>query len=251
MTQHANPSPRRTAPLVMILLPGVIYVLLVLCSLSGVAESRLPRNQCTIIKNPMPLPPVGVVSANPERSEVIARKWFDWYYVHTDFRGYRIYAGEYKGVPMFAAFIGLGSASAAFIMEELIAYDAQTVIRLGTNDYNVTAADKVHIVRECHGLVGVMQDYGIDQREWGVGIESDRGLVETLQQVSREQFPEIQVETSVGYNIDGFYSFFNPDNVAAVPDAVRRLQRVYETKYGATVRDMETCSVLFAGKIHG
>lgn len=66
----------------------------------------------------------------------------------------------------------LGSASAAFIMEELAAYDAKVVVRLGTNDYNTTEADinKVYVVQECHGLYGLFRDYGFPAREWGRGI---------------------------------------------------------------------------------
>lgn len=225
----------------------------IMCLIATVLGGTLPREQCTIMKSPLGIPPLGIVSANPDRVAVVAQKWFDWYHVHTDFRGYKVFVGEYKRVPLFAAYIGLGSASAAFLTEELIAYGAKSIIRLGTNDYNVTASSEheVNVVQRCHGLVGLMQDYGIDREQWGMGIDSNKELVAALLDTARTQFPQINTKLAVGYNIDAFYSFFNPNAVAANAATVRQLQKKYETVDGATVRDMETCAVLMMGKLRG
>ena len=110
---------------------------------------------------------------------------------------------------------------------ELVAFGAKAVIRLGTNDYNVTSDKDVYIVQKCHGLLGLMQDYGIDQSYWGTGITSDASLVQELQNTAKK-YPEIASHVATGYNIDAFYSFFDPDRVAANPDAVRALQHRYE-----------------------
>jgi uridine phosphorylase len=224
--------------------------LVLLLAVVASVYSKLPKDECTIIKSPLPIPPVGVVCANPDRARLIATDYFDWYYTHTDFRGYKVYVGESKGVQLFSAFIGLGSASAAFMMEELVAHDVQVVIRLGTNDYNVTEADvkKVYVVQECHNMIGLKRDYGYPEDELDVGIPADAGLVQAMIEAA-PRFPEIQVIKSIGYNVDAFYSFFDPTNVAYDPERVRNIIAQYEKKR-ANCRDMETCAVLLIGQIH-
>jgi len=82
----------------------LLVIAVALCAAPTFAS--LPRKECTIMKNPMPIPPVGVVCANPERAQLIATKYLDYYFIHTDFRGYRVYVGEYKGAPIFVGYIG-------------------------------------------------------------------------------------------------------------------------------------------------
>lgn len=65
------------------------------------------------------------------------------------------------------------------------------------------------------------------------------------------KFPEIQAIRSIGYNIDAFYSFFDPENVAKNVTAVNDLIRYYQQDVHATVRDMETCAVLLVGEMRG
>jgi len=213
--------------------------------------AKLPKDECTIIKNPMPIPPVGVVCANPERVSIIAREHFDWFFIHTDFRGYQVYVGEYQGVKLFAAYIGLGSASAAFMMEELVANDVKVVIRLGTNDYNITENDvnNVYVVNQCFGLTGLMRDYGFPDSELGGSLPADKALVQSLID-SAPSFPEIKVVPSIGYNIDAFYSFLDPLKVAKNASRVKEMIATYEKK-GANCRDMETCAVLLVGQVQG
>jgi len=199
----------------------------------------------------MPIPPVGVVCANPDRASLIAREHFEWYYTHTDFRGYKLYVGQYQGVQLFAAYIGLGSASAAFMMEELIANDAQVVIRLGTNDYNITEKDvnNLYVVNTCFGLTGLMRDYGFPESDWGGPIPANPALIQSLLNEG-PSFPKLNIKNSIGYNIDAFYSFLDPKNVAKNSTFVQNLIYQYEKK-GAICRDMETCAVLLTGQVHG
>jgi len=225
-------------------------LLLVLFIIFSLTQAKLPRSECTIMKSPLSIPRVGVVCANPERAELIATQYFEYFYIHTDFRGYKVYVGTYKSVPMFAAYIGLGSASAAFLMEELIAYDAQVIIRLGTNDYNITERDvkNVYIIEQSMGLTGLMQDYGFPPNEWGRPIRSNPELVTALMNTAKK-IDNIVPKLSIGYNIDAFYSFFDSHNVAKYPDNVRMLQKKYEDN-NASCRDMETAAVLLLGEIH-
>lgn len=227
-----------------IIISIIIFSILIYLSFAGLQ----PKDR-TIIKSPLPIPKVGMVCANPDRAKYIAEQMLDYYWVHTNFRGYTLYVGQYKDTPIFVGYIGLGSASAAFMTEEIISSGAQVIIRLGTNDYNTTISDvnKVYIVEKCYGLAGLMQDLGFPSEEWGKPFFADSDLVSQLEEVGRS-IPEINVTTASGYNIDAFYAFLDPSNVAVDSDAVRRLEAKYEN-YGCTVRDMETCAVLMLGQI--
>ncbi|MEL9999756.1 MAG: nucleoside phosphorylase [Desulfurococcaceae archaeon] len=50
----------------------------------------------------------------------------------SDIRGYHVYTGLYRGVPVTVAVHGIGSASAVLVLEELIMLGARVVVRLGT-----------------------------------------------------------------------------------------------------------------------
>lgn len=50
----------------------------------------------------------------------------------SEYRGYRVYNGEFKGVPITVASTGIGGPSAAIAVEELIKCGAKTIIRVGS-----------------------------------------------------------------------------------------------------------------------
>jgi len=212
---------------------------------------KLPIDECTIIKDPNPLPPVGVISANPARSLLIAQKYFDNYTVNTDFRGFQVYTGFYKGVSIFAANTGLGGPACAFLVEELIAHDVQVIIRLGTNDYNVTENDlnNVYVVKSVAGVYGLMRDYGSREDQWGTLTYSSPDLVSALLDTA-QTMPNITAVPSQGYSIDGFYSFFDPENVAGNVTAVNEMISFYQS-IGCNVRDMEAGSLLYVAQLRG
>jgi len=230
---------------------GIWIVLVYICFACQGVQSKLPVSECTIIKDPAPLPAVGVISANPARALLIAEKHFDTYYNHTNFRGFQVYKGTYKGVPIFAANTGLGGPAAAFLVEELIAHEVQVIIRLGTNDYNVTDLDlnNVYLVESVRGLYGLMRDYGYPADSWGTPIASDSALIQLLNQTA-QRMPNITAVLSKGYTIDAFYAFFDPPNVAENPNQVDEYITQYQQD-GCNVRDMESASVLLVGQMRG
>ncbi|KAL6072720.1 hypothetical protein QOT17_005267 [Balamuthia mandrillaris] len=230
----------------MIPVVAIVYLALVLP-----ATAKLPVDECTIIKNPAALPKAGVVCANPARALIIAERYFDSYEVHTDFRGFQVYTGTYKGKKLFAANTGLGASAAAFLMEELIAHDAEVIVRLGTNDYNVTEADlnNVYVLKSVRGLWGLPRDYGLPSDLWGEAIPADTSLVSTILSVA-QQFKNVTAVPSLGYSIDGFYSFFDPVQVAARPNTVKDMILDYQAE-GCNCRDMESGAVLMMGKLRG
>ena len=65
------------------------------------------------------------------RAEKIAKQ-FDSYHLVTQSRGYTVYSGEYKGVPMTACGMGMGGPNFAIGMHELANMGADTFVRIGS-----------------------------------------------------------------------------------------------------------------------
>jgi 5'-methylthioadenosine phosphorylase len=72
-----------------------------------------------------------VVSGDPARVRLLATFLEDSRLVN-DVRGYLVYTGKYKGVPVSVAVHGIGSPSAALVIEELAMLGARIIVRLGT-----------------------------------------------------------------------------------------------------------------------
>jgi len=65
------------------------------------------------------------------RAEKIAKQ-FDSYHLVTESRGYTVYSGEFKGVPMTACGMGMGGPNFAIGMHELANMGADTFVRIGS-----------------------------------------------------------------------------------------------------------------------
>jgi uridine phosphorylase len=207
-----------------------------------------------------------------------------------------VYNGTYKGKEMFVANTGLGGPACAFLVEELIAHGVETIVRLGTDDYNVTSAmvrahppghllsdlpvifclltqfcfavralsvlvlvtlrdtggktnktNTIFVLESVRGTYGLPRDYGIASDEWGDAIPTDPVLRKALFEAAKK-FPNITTEKGVGYSIDGFYSFFDPKDVAAHPPVVQAMIDEYQQQ-GCNCRDMESGALLMLGQL--
>ncbi|MEM5833768.1 MAG: nucleoside phosphorylase, partial [Candidatus Aenigmatarchaeota archaeon] len=72
-----------------------------------------------------------VIAGDPARV-VLLSTLLDEARMVSDVRGYHVYTGLYRGVPITVAVHGIGSASAVLVLEELIMLGAKVVVRLGT-----------------------------------------------------------------------------------------------------------------------
>ncbi len=72
-----------------------------------------------------------VVVGDPKRAEQIAEMLEKPKLVNKN-RGFLVYTGEWRGVPVSVAVHGIGAASAAIVFEELNMLGAKVMVRLGT-----------------------------------------------------------------------------------------------------------------------
>ncbi len=75
--------------------------------------------------------PYVLLPGDPERVIRIAKKW-DYFEVKAKHREYVTCTGNFKGAPISATSTGIGSASTAIAIEELLRIGANTFIRVGT-----------------------------------------------------------------------------------------------------------------------
>ncbi len=80
---------------------------------------------------PGDVPRYVLLPGDPERVERIAETWDEWRLVARH-REYVTYVGKYRGAPIAATSTGIGSASTAIAVEELLRVGADTFIRVGS-----------------------------------------------------------------------------------------------------------------------
>lgn len=72
-----------------------------------------------------------IIAGDPARINLL-KEFLEEPRLVSNVRSYYVYTGFYKGVPITLAVHGVGSGSAALIIEELIMLGAKAIIRLGT-----------------------------------------------------------------------------------------------------------------------
>jgi purine-nucleoside phosphorylase len=204
-----------------------------------------------ILSNEKVLPPVGIIAAHPGRIERIAKEFLENGAVHTDYRGYKVYTGTYKGQPVFAAYTGIGGASASLMIENLIVAGAKKIVRVGTNDNDALDQDltTLTIVEETMGLHGMMLEYGFSDEEAGQSQKASPKIIASIQSAAKKANTS-HVVLAKGYNLDAYHVYSNPRRFAK--DAQRIEDKIARYKAaGATVRDMESGTLFMLGSLRG
>lgn len=144
------------------------------------------------------LPEKGIICAHPGRARRIATEFFDNYFLHTDYRGYQIYTGQYQDHEVFVANTGIGAPAAAFLLEEMIGFGARRILRLGSNDGKFTDY-KLNVVEKTTLPLGLCHDYDFSQ----ASINISKSLKYVIQK-SLEKF-DIPSGFTTNRHIDGYF----------------------------------------------
>lgn len=204
-----------------------------------------------ILSNDKLLPPMGIIAAHPGRVERIAKEFFENAELHTDYRGYKVYTGTYNGQPVFAAYTGIGGASASLMIENLIVAGAKKIVRVGTNDNDALDQDltTLTVVEETMGLHGMMLEYGFSDEEAGQSQKASPCIIASIQAAAKKA-KTAHVTVAKGYNLDAYHVYSNPSRFAK--DGKRIEEKIAKYKAaGATVRDMESGTLFMLGKLRG
>jgi purine-nucleoside phosphorylase len=159
--------------------------------------------QDTIVLNKsLRLPSNGMICAHPQRVKRIAREFLTHVRTHTDYRGYQLYVGFYQGEEVFVANTGIGAPAAAFLLEELVAFGAKRIIRVGSNDssfreYGLT------LVEETTLPLGLKQDYQLKHLH-KVRVNDYLGFMINL----RAKKLNFNISFAENQHIDGYYASY-------------------------------------------
>lgn len=154
-----------------------------------------------VLTKSIPLPPNGIICAHPKRVKKIADKFLKNTMIHTDYRGYQIYVGDYQDQRVFVANTGIGAPAAAFLIEELIAFGAKRIIRVGSNDSNFNGY-KLNLVQETTVPLGLKKDYKLLDES----VEVDQYL--RLKITMKAHKLGIELIETINEHIDGYYADF-------------------------------------------
>lgn len=180
--------------------------------------------QDTIVLNKkLSIPSKGLICAHPGRVERIAKDFLKDSYLHTDYRGYQIYIGTFREEQFFVANTGIGAPAAAFLLEELIAFGAKKIIRLGSNDSNYTDL-ALTLVEETSLPRGLLHDYEMEKLK----TVKINGYLEFMISLKASKLG-LKLTRSNNKHIDGYYV-------------------AHRERQGSS--DMETGALYFLGHFH-
>lgn len=158
--------------------------------------------QDTIVLNKsIALPTNGIICAHPGRVERIAREYLNDAQLHTNYRGYQIYTGYFENQFVFVANTGIGAPAAAFLLEELVAFGARKIIRLGSNDSQFTEY-QISLVKETTLPPGLVKDYNIGRTS--VKINDYMDFMITLKSIKMG----LKLNECKNTHVDGYYAAF-------------------------------------------
>jgi uridine phosphorylase len=203
-----------------------------------------------LISNDKNLPSIGIIAAHPERIERIANEFLKHVECHTDFRGYKIYTGDFKGKRVFAAYTAMGGPSVSMLLENLIVAGAKKIVRVGTsdNDNQDQNLKALTIVTETMGLHGMMLEYGYAIEELGMPLKASEKLISEIQAAAARK--NVKVQLAKGYNIDAYHVYSNPARFAKNPEIILKKIEYYKSQ-GATIRDMESGTLFMISQLRG
>lgn len=227
-----------------------VFIFTLLCSLSPIEAMYTPNGTTTdILSNDKSLPPFGIIAAHPGRVERIAKEFLQDVDLHTDYRGYKVYTGTYKGQKIFVAYTGIGGPSAAIMLENLIVAGAKKIVRIGTNDNDAEEQDltALTVVEETMGLNGIMLEYGFSPEEADQGQPASPSLISSIISAAQKSKTS-RVELAKAYNLDAYHVYSNPDRFAKNGKIIQEKIQSYKDK-GATVRDMESGTLFMLGQL--
>ncbi len=81
---------------------------------------------------PDDLAPYVLLPGDPGRARRIAERYLEDARIYNDHRGLLGYTGRYRGMPVSVQTTGMGTPSAAIVVEELIQLGAKRLVRIGT-----------------------------------------------------------------------------------------------------------------------
>lgn len=82
-----------------------------------------------------------IAVGDPGRARAIASNILENPKLVNEYRGYLVFTGQYKGIPMTIATHGIGGPSAAIVFEELSMMGARYIVRLGSTGAMVDGID--------------------------------------------------------------------------------------------------------------
>lgn len=204
-----------------------------------------------LISNDKVLAPLGIIAAHPERVERIAHEFLSNTELHTDYRGYKVYTGDYNGKRIFVAYTAMGGPSVAMILENLIVAGAKKIVRIGTSDNDNQEQDlsTLTVLSETMGLEGMMLEYGYLPEELGLSFFASSEITTDIMRTAKKM-RNIRIEFTKGYNIDAYHVYSNPSRFAKNPDVIRKKIEDYKSR-GATIRDMESGTLFMISQLRG
>jgi uridine phosphorylase len=193
---------------------------------------------------PGEIPPLVLLPGDPDRSKLIAEKYFDEPEQVAKKREYWSFKGTYKGEPVAVCSTGIGCPSAAIALEELIKVGCTTFVRVGTAGAISPLLSNGDIVI----FTASVRDDGTSKQYVPVEYPAVSDPVLTSELVRAAENRGATYRVGIGHSKDSFYSEF-PEMVADPSRMKARWDMMKKTNVLAT--EMEAASLFVIGQLRG
>ncbi len=182
-----------------------------------------------VLNKTQKIPEKGIICAHPNRVQRIINEFLEDPKEHTNYRGYQVYTGLYKGEEVFAANTGIGAPAAAFLLEELKTFGAKKIIRVGSND-TLENHHSLSLVKRTTLPLGLLDNYGLSSNFGQVEIEPliRRSIKKTARNMG------LEIKDKRNRHIDGYYS----------------VNFLKQNKYKYSSADMESGALYLLGHLY-
>lgn len=207
--------------------------------------SKFTIDQNIIIKSQVP--PIGIVSSNPERVLRLKDKLLQEPKQLVSSWGATVFIGKnHFNQEMFWAIAPMGASGSGLAFHELMVAGAKKIVRFGSNDVWITKenTDSIVIVKETRGLRGLSWDYGLEENQIDIPIPASKALVETFTHIAIKK--QIPYDHRTCFNVDDYHAYLYPEN-SMDSERIKARLAYYDT-FAPYCRDMESAALFLKAK---
>lgn len=194
-----------------------------------------------VIKKPVPA--LGLVMSNPERKNRL-EKQLDKPSLHTQSWGIDVVTGYYQDKPVFLASVPMGAGGSGFAFHELFVAGAASIVRMGSNDHQVTRQDlnRAFLIKSADHLLGLSSE----QNQQGLAhqwIASDE-LIKKLKASMLDH--QIDMAFANAHHLEDYHAFNYPN---LLPESCQQYVlnqiEIWSQSREPSVWDMETAALYY------
>lgn len=158
------------------------------------------------------VPERGIVCSNPARAARVSERLLSERTTLCEDWGVRVECGCCAdGTALFVAAVPMGAGGSGFAFLELFAAGARAILRYGSSDRRIEAAQlrDILLIDRADNLVGLMRDAGLPAETWGTEILASPALVAAIESAADER--SLRVHRRLCHHLEDYHAANFPE----------------------------------------